>query len=92
MRNFGKRIDGIGGRRRIKRRPVSIQATASSVGDTARGLIIEDICLNGARVMGRNLPREGAEILLRRGSQALLGEVVWAAEDRRGIVFSGARR
>ena len=92
MRSFGKRVDGVGGRRRIKRRRASIQATASSVGDSARGLIIEDICLNGARVMGRNLPREGAEILLRRGEHALLGEVVWAAEDRRGIVFSGARR
>lgn len=92
MRNFGKRVDGVGGRRRIKRRPVSIQATGASFGDTARGLIIEDICFNGARVVGRNLPREGAEILLRRGDQALLGEIVWAAADRRGIMFSGARR
>ena len=92
MRSFGKRVDGVGGRRRIKRRPVSIQATGSIVGDTTRCLLIEDICLNGARVMGRNLPREGAEILLRRGENALLGQVVWAAEDRRGIVFSGARR
>jgi hypothetical protein len=92
MRSFGKRVDGVGGRRRIKRRPVSIQATASNLGDGNRCLIIEDICLNGARVMGRNLPREGAEILLRRGDQALLGVVVWAAEDRRGIMFSGARR
>lgn len=92
MASFGKRVDGVGGRRRIKRRPVSIQATGSSLTDSARCLIIEDICLNGARILGRNLPREGAEILLRRGDNALLGEVVWAAEDRRGIVFSGARR
>ena len=48
--------------------------------------------LTGARVTGRDLPREGTEILLRRGDQALLGEVVWAAADRRGIVFNGARR
>jgi len=92
MRSFGKRVDGVGGRRRIKRRPVSIQATGASLGDSARGLIIEDICLTGARVMGRDLPREGTEILIRRGDQALLGEIVWAAADRRGIVFSGARR
>ena len=91
MRSFGKRVDGVGGRRRIKRRPVSIQATGSSLTDSSRCLIIEDICLNGARVLGRNLPREGAEILLRRGENALLGTVVWAAEDRRGILFSGAR-
>ena len=91
MRSFGKRVDGVGGRRRIKRRPVSIQATGSILGDSARGLIIEDLCLTGARVTGRDLPREGAEILIRRGDQALLGEVVWAAADRRGIRFSGAR-
>jgi hypothetical protein len=92
MRKFGKRVDGVGGRRRIRRRPVSIQATGASLGDMARGLIIEDICFTGARVTGRNLPGEGTEILLRRGDRALLGEIVWAAADRRGILFSGARR
>jgi hypothetical protein len=91
MASFGKRVDGPGGRRRIKRRPVSIHASASSL-DGSRCLIIEDLCLNGARVVGRDLPAAGNEILLRSGDRTLLGRVAWAAEDRRGIVFNGARR
>jgi hypothetical protein len=50
------------------------------------------MCLTGARVLGRDLPREGSEILVRSGERAILGRVAWAHEDRRGIVFNGARR
>ena len=87
MASFGKRVDGPGGRRRIKRRAVSITGSASSL-EGSRSIIIENLCLSGARVLGRNLPLEGTEILLRSGGRAILGRVAWAREDRRGIVFN----
>jgi hypothetical protein len=86
MASFGKRVDGPGGRRRIKRKPVTILGSTSSR-DGSRQIIIEDLCLSGARVLGRDLPVEGSEILLRSGDRAILGRVAWAREDRRGIVF-----
>ena len=91
MASFGKRVDGPGGRRRIKRKPVTIHGSAL----TLRGsscIIIEDMCLTGARVLGRDLPPEGSEILVRSGERAIHGRVAWARDDRRGITFLGARR
>lgn len=91
MASFGKRIDGPGGRRRIRRKQVSISGSVSSI-EGSRCIIIEDLCLSGARVLGRDLPREGSEILVRSGERAILGRVAWECEDRRGIVFSSVRR
>ena len=88
MASFGKRIDGPGGRRKIKRKPVSLHATAATM-DGSRCILIEDLCLMGARVRGPELPAEGSEILLRSGDRAILGRVAWESGDRRGIVFGG---
>jgi hypothetical protein len=90
MASFGKRIDGPGGQRRIKREKVSIPASASSI-HGSRCIMIEDLCLSGARVRGRDLPLEGTEVLLRSGERALVGVVAWADADRRGIVFNALR-
>jgi len=91
MAGFGKRIDGPGGRRRIKRKPVSIHGSAVAM-DRSMCVLIEDLCLSGARVRGRELPSEGSELLLRSGNRVLLGRVAWERGDRRGIIFSGVRR
>jgi len=91
MAGFGKRIDGPGGRRRIKRKPVSIHGSAVAM-DRSMCVLIEDLCLSGARVRGRELPAEGSELLLRSGNRAILGRVAWERGDRRGIIFSGVRR
>jgi len=91
MAGFGKRIDGPGGRRRIRRKPVSIHASAATIDGTSC-VLIEDLCLSGARVRGRDLPSEGIELLLRSGERAILGRVAWECGDRRGIVFNGVRR
>jgi len=76
MAGFGKRIDGPGGRRRIKRKPVSIHGSAVAM-DRSMCVLIEDLCLSGARVRGRELPSEGSELLLRSGNRAILGRVAW---------------
>lgn len=89
MASFGKRVDGPGGRRRIKRKLVSIHGTAATM-DGSRCILIEDLCLTGARVRGRELPAAGNEILLRSGDRAILGRIAWELGDRRGIVFGAA--
>ena len=91
MASFGKRVDRPGGRRRIRRKAVSIAGSASGI-DGSRCVIIEDLCLSGARVTGRGLPAEGSEILLRSAKGSILGRVAWAAEDRCGIVFNSVCR
>jgi hypothetical protein len=86
MASFGKRIDVPGGRRRIKRRPVHIRGSATSMG-RSRSVIIQDMCLIGAKLFGRDLPQPGAEIVLRTGDRAIQGRVAWADDDHRGIIF-----
>lgn len=86
MSNFGKRVDRPGGRRRIKRRPVHIQASATS-GEGSKAVVVEDLCLIGARLVGSDLPLPGEVILLQSRERAIHGRVTWANEDRRGIVF-----
>jgi len=87
--SFGKRIDGPGGRRRIKRRPVHIRGSATTA-DGARSVVVEDLCLIGAKLVGHDLPAPGGEIVLRARERAIAGRVAWADDDRRGIIFGRA--
>ncbi|HWJ38667.1 MAG TPA: hypothetical protein VNR86_07910 [Sphingomicrobium sp.] len=91
MASFGKRVDGPGGRRRIKRRRVSIQGWAST-DEGSRSIIIENLCFGGARVLGHDLPAEGTQVLLRRTDRSIEGRIAWSDGDRRGIVFDGVCR
>jgi len=86
MSSFGKRVDGPGGRRRIRRRPVHIQASATSA-EGSKAVVVEDLCLIGAKLVGNDLPRPGEVILLRNGERAIHVRVTWANDDRRGIIF-----
>lgn len=91
MSSFGKRIDGPAGRRRISRRQVGVLGSAVTI-NGAKSVIVEDICPIGAKLVGRNLPDAGNEILLRTSELAVLGRIAWAKDDERGIIFedSGA--
>jgi hypothetical protein len=91
MPKFGKRIDGPGGRRWIRRRKVSIAGSALFI-DGTRSVLIEDLTLAGARLLGRGLPGAGAQLELRVGERSLFGEVTWAGTDRRGIMFDFGKR
>ena len=88
MTSFGKRVDVPGGRRKIKRRQVAILGSAMTM-EGSKSVIVEDLCLKGARLVGRDLPPPGKEILLRTNDNAILGRVAWAEHDRRGVVFEG---
>lgn len=86
MSGFGKRIDGPRGRRQTARRPIGVLGSAVTL-DGAKSVIVEDLCPKGARLVGRDLPVPGSEMLLRTTELAVLGKVAWARHDERGIVF-----
>lgn len=84
--SFGRRIDGPGGRRRINRRQVNMIGSAVTL-EGSKSVVVEDLCLRGARLVGRDLPEPGTELLLRTSGGTLLGRVAWASHDCRGVVF-----
>jgi hypothetical protein len=86
MVRFGKRKDGPGGRRWIRRRKVSITGSAVSM-DGTKSVLIEDLTLSGARLLGRGLPSPGTQLELRVGERSLFAEITWSGDDRRGIRF-----
>ena len=91
MASFGKRVDGPGGRRWLRRKWVRTAASAVFGGrDTA--VLIENLSLTGARLRGFGLPRRGTGVELKVGERSLYGRVAWAAGDQRGISFDFARR
>lgn len=86
MSNFGKRIDGPAGRRRAARRQVGVLGSAVTL-HGSKSVVVEDICPNGAKLVGRRLPEAGKEVLLRTGELTILARVAWAKHDERGIAF-----
>jgi hypothetical protein len=60
--------------------------------DGARSVLIQDLSLTGAKVLGKGLPSPGVGVMLKVGERFLLGEVAWAADDYRGISFDFAQR
>ena len=86
MLSFGKRIDGPTGRRRAARRQIGALGSAVTL-HGSKSVLVEDICPDGAKLVGRSLPAAGEEMLLRTNELAILARVAWAKDDERGIVF-----
>ncbi|MGE5562976.1 MAG: PilZ domain-containing protein [Bacillota bacterium] len=86
MPNFGRRIDGPAGRRRVPREQVVLAGSALTLG-SSRAVVVTDVSPSGAKLLGRKLPGRGTDVLLSVGSVELFGEVVWLARDECGIVF-----
>ncbi|HZU51427.1 MAG TPA: PilZ domain-containing protein [Sphingomicrobium sp.] len=83
--NFGKRIDGIGGRRRAHRKPVLAPASAITL-DEGKLVVLTNLSRHGARIRGFALNR-GKDLWLRTGSIDTLATVVWRRHDLCGICF-----
>jgi len=66
LASFGKRADGPGGRRWLRRKWVRTAASAV-FGDGATAVLIENLSLTGARLRGFGLPRRGKEVELKVG-------------------------
>jgi len=86
MPTFGKRVDVPGGRRRTVRQPVVLVGSATTM-ESTRSVIFDDVCSTGARLRGRDLPEEGADVIVRVGGADILASVAWKAKEQCGITF-----
>lgn len=86
MRIFGKRIDVPGGRRRSPRQRVTLAGAAIAL-EGSRSVIINDVCSTGLKLRGRDLPKEGAELMIRIGDSDVLARVIWKRHDDCGVSF-----
>jgi len=89
MASFGKRVDGPGGRRQVKRQPVAILGSATTLAGS-KSVVVEDLGPKGARLFGRNLPAPGKDALLNTGDGDVFGRVAWLSRDRCGMVFEAS--
>ena len=86
MLQFGRRVDGLSGRRSRVRQPVILAASAMSI-ERSRSVLVADLSPSGARLQGRDLPKEGSEVLVAVGSQDSFATIVWRNDDTCGIKF-----
>jgi hypothetical protein len=91
LANFGKRNDGPNGKRWLKRKRVGISAIAVFE-DWSTPVLVQDLSLTGAKLLGRDLPSRPTNFTLSVGERSLPGEIKWAAGEHRGVSFDFARR
>ena len=83
---FGRRVDGVGGRRKALREPLLVRAAMTSL-HASRMIAILNISVTGARVRGPILPAASHDVLLRFASIETMGRVAWRNGDLAGIEF-----
>jgi hypothetical protein len=86
---FGKRMDGPGGRRSAPRQPVLLRAALHTL-QHSRGATLFDVSATGAQ-MSMPVPlKVGQEIWLSIPPAEIFGTIVWVKEDTCGIAFDEA--
>ena len=86
MRTFGKRVDGVEGRRKSPREAVVLAGSALTL-SSSRPVIVTEVSPTGAKLVGRYLPKKGANALIAVGKIELFANVVWSANDECGVAF-----
>jgi hypothetical protein len=86
MEKFGKRVDGIDGRRAAVRQNVSMAASMFSL-EHSRVVIVEDISTSGAKLTGEELPKLGEDVWIKAGPVDAFGTVVWVVDFVCGVTF-----
>ena len=86
MEKFGKRVDGIDGRRAAVRQNVSMAASMFSL-EHSRVVIVEDISTSGAKLTGEELPKLGEDVWIKAGPVDAFGTVVWVDDFVCGVTF-----
>ena len=87
MSSFGKKVSSPDKRKMVRRRRVDTPASAITL-QGAKAVLIEDVSPSGARLVGRNLPHPGAEMLIRTTELTALAHVRWTNINQCGIVFA----
>ena len=86
MTQFGRRLDGPGGRRAEAREPVLLSASLLSL-RSSRPIILSDVSRTGAQLLLHEPMRPGQEVWIKVPPAEIFGEVVWMDGDRCGITF-----
>lgn len=86
MTDFGKRLDGPGGRRAAPREPVLLTAALLTVG-CSRPVIILDLSETGAQMQVHQPLRDGQQVWIKAAPIEVFGTVVWIDGEQCGIAF-----
>ncbi len=86
MLRFGRRVDGLSGRRHRMREPVRLAASAMTI-DRSQSVFVADLSASGAQLHGRGFPDEGSEVLLAVGSLDSFARVAWRDNSACGLEF-----
>ena len=86
MGTFGKRVDGVDGRRTAVRQTVAMPASMFSL-EQSRVVIVEDISTTGAKLTGGDLPKLGEDVWIKAGPVDAFGTVVWVDDFACGVTF-----
>lgn len=84
MRAFGKSNGG--GRRGAARDIAPLPAVFMTIARSDKAAVI-DISCTGARLSGRDLPRQGEEMEIKVEEVRVFGIVAWAENDECGVAF-----
>ena len=80
--------DGASRRRSIRNRVLMVAKLATSAREL--DVRIRDVSVSGARIEGADLPREGSDVILKRGAFEGFARVVWSSGNVAGIQFDEA--
>jgi hypothetical protein len=86
MSDFGKRLDGPGGRRSTPRSQVLVSAALHTVG-ASRTVSVLDVSKTGAQLRSQLPLRLGQEIWLKIMRCDAFGRIVWVDEELCGVEF-----
>lgn len=86
MNNFGKRLDGPGGRRRAERATIRLAAAMHTVG-ASRTVSIIDVSRTGARLKTQLGLAPGQEIWLKISPVDIFGRIRWSKDGICGVLF-----
>jgi len=86
MNGFGKRIDGLEGRRKALRDKVVLAASAMSI-ESSAAVVVTDVSSKGAKLLGKDLPSRGANVLVTVGEVELFAKVAWCGHNECGVTF-----
>lgn len=86
MTTFGKRIDGVTGRRAAPRKQILLPAAVTTPTASIQ-LELLNISSTGARLRGDTLPRIGQDVLLKSENVEAFGTVVWNRGKLCGVHF-----
>lgn len=89
MGDFGKRLDGPGGRRAAPREPVLLNAALLTV-QSSRSVTLLDVSRTGARMRVKEPLSLGQQIWLKVVPADIFGTVVWMDGDECGLLFDAS--